>query len=88
MEVYMRRVINVGILGAGRIAVMMAQTVRRMMKAGMGDVELYCVASRDTLRAMEFAKNNGVTHAYGSYEEMLQDPNLDLVYVATAFTSQ
>lgn len=69
---------NVGILGAGRIAHKMAYTLNRMEKANA-----YAVASRDLRRAQQFAKEEQVEKAYGSYEEMLADENVELVYVAT-----
>lgn len=69
---------NVGILGAGRIAVAMAQTLN-----GMEDTCAYAVASRDIRRAEEFAEKNHVEKAYGSYAEMLMDDKVDLVYIAT-----
>ncbi len=69
---------NVGILGAGRIAAIMAKTIN-----GMGDeAVLYAVSSRDSERAGKFASDWGVKKAYGSYEEMLGDDNVDLVYIA------
>lgn len=69
---------NVGILGAGRIAVAMAQTLN-----GMEDACAYAVASRDIRRAEEFAEKNHVEKAYGSYAEMLMDDKVELVYIAT-----
>lgn len=69
---------NVGILGAGRIAVTMARTLN-----GMKEAECYAVASRNLEKAQKFAVDNHVEKAYGSYEEMLSDENVDLVYVAT-----
>ena len=69
---------NVGILGAGRIAVTMARTLN-----GMKEAECYAVASRNLEKAQKFAADNHVEKAYGSYEEMLIDENVDLVYVAT-----
>ena len=69
---------NLAILGAGRIACTMARTVN-----GMEDVNLYAVASRSLERAEAFAKEYNIGKAYGSYEEMLQDENVDLVYIAT-----
>ena len=69
---------KIGILGAGNIAVKMAKTV-----SGMKDVENYAVAARNLERAQAFARENGVAKAYGSYEEMLADPQIDLVYIAT-----
>ncbi|MBQ7434079.1 MAG: Gfo/Idh/MocA family oxidoreductase [Lachnospiraceae bacterium] len=74
---------KLGILGAGHIAETMAKTVHQMQKAGQGHVELYAVASRNMERAQQFAKQNGVEKAFGSYEEMLCDSALDIVYVAT-----
>ena len=74
---------KLGILGAGRIADTMAETVNKMKQAGIGDVQLYAVAARDMARAEAFAAANNVEKAFGSYEEMLSDPELDLVYVAT-----
>ena len=41
------------------------------------------MAARDLGRAQEFAKTHGFTTAYGSYEELVRDPKVDLVYVAT-----
>lgn len=70
--------VKMGILGAGSIAGTMAATIREM-----DSVERYGVAARDYGRAEAFAKTYGFSHAYGSYEEMLRDPDLELVYVAT-----
>lgn len=69
---------KIGILGAGNIAVKMAKTV-----SGMKNVENYAVAARNLERAQAFAREIGVAKAYGSYEEMLTDPQIDLVYIAT-----
>jgi len=66
------------ILGCGGIAVKMAETIIRMKE----DVELYAVSSRDKEKAETFAKKYNVEKAYGSYDEMLQDDNIDLVYIA------
>lgn len=69
---------NVGIIGAGNIAKVMANTISKMK-----DVTLYGVASRDYKKAKDFAMNYKVKKAYGSYEELLKDENIDLVYIAT-----
>ena len=69
---------KVGILGAGRIAATMARTLN-----GMKEAEAYAVASRSLEKAEAFARANHVEKAYGSYEEMLADPTVDLVYIAT-----
>ena len=68
---------KVGIIGAGGIAKTMAETIN-----GMEGVENYAVASRDLTKAKDFADKLGVQKAYGSYEEMLEDNEVDLVYIA------
>lgn len=73
---------KIGILGAGNIAESMAKTVRGMAAQGK-DVSLYAVASRSQEKADAFAAAQGVSRAYGSYEAMLADPAVDLVYIAT-----
>ena len=69
---------NIAFLGAGRIAHVLAKTMVQMP-----DVTLYAVAARDLSRAEAFAAEYGFTKAYGSYNEMLSDPNVELVYIAT-----
>ena len=69
---------KIGILGAGGIARVMAETVN-----GMEEAQCYAVAARDLGRAQKFAEEFGVEKAYGSYEEMLEDPQVELVYIAT-----
>lgn len=69
---------KLAILGAGNIANMMAEAAR-----GTEGVTLYAVASRSLERAWAFAEKWGFEKAYGSYEEMVNDANVDLVYVAT-----
>ena len=73
---------HIAILGAGRIARAMAATLRGMRERGE-PVSLYAVASRDLARAQAFAAQEGFARAYGSYEEMLRDPAVSLVYIAT-----
>ena len=69
---------NIAFLGAGRMANTLAKTMVQMP-----DVTLYAVATRDLSRAESFAAEYGFARAYGSYEEMLRDPNVELVYIAT-----
>ena len=68
---------KIGLLGAGGIAGVMANTIARMDEA-----ENYAVASRDIDKAKAFATAHGVARAFGSYEDMLADPDVELVYVA------
>ena len=65
------------ILGLGGIAVKMAETIIKMDK-----VELYAVSSRDAEKAKTFAEKYHAEKTYGSYEEMLKDDQIDLVYIA------
>ena len=69
---------NIGIMGAGNIGGTMAGTIAKIQ-----DVTCYGIASRELQKAEQFAAKFGVTRAYGSYEEMLADPMIELVYVAT-----
>lgn len=66
------------ILAPGGIANCLAEAV-----SGIDEVEKYAVASRNLERAQAFSEKWGFEKAYGSYEEMLNDPNVELVYVAT-----
>ena len=71
------KTMRVGYIGAGNISGQMAETIARM-----SEVENYAVAARNPERAREFAERWGFSHAYDSYEELLADPDVDLVYVA------
>ena len=70
--------LKMAIMGAGAIANKMAATITKM-----NDVEAYAIAARDEDRAEKFAEEYGFTKFYGSYEEMLKDPEVELVYIAT-----
>ena len=69
---------KIGILGAGKIS---HSTVPAMI--ALDEIECYAVASRSLEKAQAFADQYGFQKAYGSYEEMLRDPEVELVYVAT-----
>lgn len=73
-----RKSMNIGIIGAGNIASKMAVTVN-----GLKDITLYAIASRSEDRAQTFAEKYGAKKYYGSYEDMLKDDNVELVYIAT-----
>ena len=68
---------KVGILGAGSIAVTMAKTLN-----GMENARAYAVGSRSLEKAQAFAEKNQVEKAYGSYEALFADPEVELIYVA------
>ena len=69
---------KIGVLGAGNISRMVAPTL-----VAMPQIECYAVSSRDLSKAQAFADAFGFEKVYGSYEEMLRDPAVELVYVAT-----
>ncbi|EKM84097.1 hypothetical protein AGABI1DRAFT_110684, partial [Agaricus bisporus var. burnettii JB137-S8] len=46
------------------------------------EVTLYAIASRDFRKAHSWAKKYGFEKAYGSYEEIIDDPNVDFVYIS------
>ena len=69
---------KIGILGAGKIATLMAATLKQME-----GVTCYGVAARDKERAQKFADTYGFEKAYGSYEELVKDEAIELIYIAT-----
>ena len=69
---------KIGILGAGNIASIMARTISQMENA-----TCYAVAARDEERAEKFAKAYGFEKAYGSYEALVKDEEVELIYIAT-----
>ncbi len=73
---------KIGILGCGVMAETFADTLRQM-----GEVECCAAASRTLKRAEEFAGKYGFKKAYGSYEELCADPEVELIYIATPHSS-
>lgn len=70
---------NIGIIGTGWIADKLSNAVN-----GLDDnYTAYAVSSRSPEKAKNFAESHGFKKAYGSYEEMLNDDIIDLVYIAT-----
>lgn len=70
--------VKMGVMGAGNIASTMAATIRELES-----VECYGVGARDYGRAEAFAKRYGFRKAFGSYEELAKDPEVELIYIAT-----
>lgn len=66
-----------GILGPGRIAPRLAAAVRDHPRG-----ELAAVASRDIGRATRFASEHRIPRAFGSYDDLLASPDIDVVYIA------
>lgn len=69
--------LNWAILGPGLIATEFAQALLNVHG------EIYAVGSRTLEKAEAFAKKYQVQKAYGSYDELLADSNVDVVYIST-----
>ena len=69
--------LNWAILGSGLIATEFAQALLNVHG------EIYAVGSRTLEKAEAFAKKYQVQKAYGSYDELLADSNVDVVYIST-----
>jgi predicted dehydrogenase len=69
---------NWAILGCGKIAHKFTNDLKLLPNA-----KLYAAASRDQQRAEDFKNEHGFEVAYGSYKELVNDPKVDIVYIAT-----
>ena len=69
---------NVAVMGLGYISKRVAEGVALSQNAN-----LYAFASRDINKAKEMAEKMQVSYYYGSYEEMLANPDIDVVYICT-----
>lgn len=69
---------KIGVLGTGGIVRTVTQTLQKM-----DNIDCYAIASRTVERAKQAAKEYGYKKAYGSYEELVKDPEVDLVYIAS-----
>src|SRR6478735_6198500 len=72
------RPVRWGILGAGRIAATVGADI-----AASPDSEIVAVAARDGSRAAAFADALAIPTAYGNYDELMADPTVDVIYIAT-----
>ncbi len=70
--------INLGILAASDIANHVAPTIKKI-----DCINLKAIASRDTEKAKAFALKQGIEKYYGSYEELINDSDIDLIYITT-----
>jgi predicted dehydrogenase len=74
----MKKKYNWAILGCGKIAKKFALELKLLPNAN-----LYAAASRNQENVQTFAHEFGVQKAYTSYQEMAEDPLVDIVYIAT-----
>jgi len=72
----MERKLRWGILGAAKIA--LTKVIPAMRRCRW--CEAAAIASRDPERARRAAGSLGLERAYGSYEELLADPDIDVIY--------
>jgi len=72
------RTFNWGIIGASKIARKFADDLKRLPNA-----RLHAVASTSAERAAAFAAEYGAPHVFGRYEDIVNCPDLDVVYIAT-----
>ena len=68
-----------GILGCGNIANKFAEAVNK----SVAGAELVGAGARDLSKAQSFAKKHKISRAYGSYLDLVQDQDIDAVYIAT-----
>lgn len=74
----MEKKIRWGILSTGHISKKFAEAL-----AILPGAELVAVASRDIVTANKFAAGYHVSKAYASYQELANDPDIDVVYIGT-----
>lgn len=73
----MMSTLNWAILGTGTIASEFADTLHQSGRP------VYAVASRQFERAQNFANNHHIENAYGNYDNLLNNPAINVVYIAT-----
>lgn len=78
MSLPSNKVIRWGILGTGWVARKIALSFQWVENA-----QLFAVGSRNINSARAFAQELNVPKAYGSYQELLEDSEVDVVFVAT-----
>jgi predicted dehydrogenase len=71
-------VVQWGVIATGGIAEVVTGDLLRL-----ADARVLAVSSRLLPKAQEFAARHGIPRAYGDYRELLADPDVDVVYVAT-----
>ncbi|HCI55941.1 MAG TPA: Gfo/Idh/MocA family oxidoreductase [Bacteroidales bacterium] len=74
----MERKYKWGILAPGKMAAKFTKGLQILNNA-----ELYAVGSRNVERAKKFALEYGFKKYYGSYEELAQDPDVEIIYIAS-----
>jgi xylose dehydrogenase (NAD/NADP) len=74
-----------GVSGQTAFGFLSTAHINRLVLAGAREsdrVDVVAVASRDLARAEAYARENGIEHAHGSYEDLLSDPDVEAVYIS------
>lgn len=71
-----QRPIRFGILGAAKIA----PNALTLPAKQVPEVEVTAIGARDPARAREFAKANGIARVLATYEDLIADPEIDVIY--------
>ncbi len=74
----MAKIYNWGILAPGNIAGKFVTELKDLETA-----RVMAVGSRDLPRAAAFAETHGIERSYGSYEALVLDPDIDVIYIAS-----
>ena len=77
----MSKTIRWGVLGTGTVASQFIEGLKTVP-----DARLWAIGSRTLEKAQNFAKLFNAPKAYGSYEDLVEDPDIDVVYIATPQT--
>lgn len=73
---------NLGFLGCSKIGIKIIEALK-----SIPEVVLYGCSAQGSIRAKEYKEKYGFLKSYESYEEMLNDPNIELVYVSTLMST-
>ncbi|MFC4101444.1 Gfo/Idh/MocA family protein [Paenibacillus xanthanilyticus] len=74
------RMLSIGLLGCSHIA--QASILRPVQE--LEHMRVAAVAGRDSSRARDYAAEHGIPRAHASYDDLLRDADIDLVYIALA----
>jgi predicted dehydrogenase len=71
---------NWGVIGTGWIAHEMADALQAVKG------EIYAAANPNEISLKKFAAEKNIKHLFTSPDEMIQDPNINIIYIATPHT--